>query len=79
MIIELGGNQILKSAYQKEEEYWKQRSRTLWLSLRDKNSGYFHAITRERKNVNKFSIIEDKGGQPVYEEEKIIQVINEYF
>lgn len=55
-------NQILKLAYQKEEEYWKQRSRALWLSLGDKNSSYFHAITRVRKNVNKLSIIEDKEG-----------------
>ncbi|CAA7047148.1 unnamed protein product [Microthlaspi erraticum] len=35
-------NKNLKAAYQKEEAYWKQRSRTLWLSLRDKNSGSVH-------------------------------------
>lgn len=41
-------NSELKEAYQAEEEFWRQRSRQLWLTLGDKNSGYFHAITRGR-------------------------------
>lgn len=31
----------LKTVYQREELYWKQRSRVLWLSLGDKNSHFF--------------------------------------
>ncbi|CAA7040352.1 unnamed protein product [Microthlaspi erraticum] len=72
-------NQNLKAAYQKEEMYWRQRSRTLWLSLGDKNSGYFHAITRGRTAINKLAIIEDSNGVVVYEEDKIIKVISSYF
>ncbi|CAA7020450.1 unnamed protein product [Microthlaspi erraticum] len=76
-IVEINTN--LKTAYQKEEEYWRQRSRTLWLALGDKNSGYFHAITRGRRAVNKLAIIEDVNGVSMYEEDKIVQVINSYF
>lgn len=72
-------NQKLKDAYKAEEEYWKQRSRTLWLALGDKNSGYFHATTRGRRAVNKFSTIEDSEGQAVFEEPEIVEVITSYF
>ncbi|CAA7018492.1 unnamed protein product [Microthlaspi erraticum] len=76
-IVEITTN--LSRAYAKEEGYWRQRSRTHWLALGDKNSGYFHAITRGRRLVNKLAILEDAQGTAVYEEEKIVQVISTYF
>lgn len=72
-------NQELLKAYQKEEEFWKQRSRQLWLALGDKNTGYFHASTKGRRAVNNISVIESELGIPVYEEEKITAVISEYY
>ena len=69
----------LKSAYQAEEAYWRQRSRLLWLRLGDRNSGFFHATTKNRKRANSFSVIEDEEGNPVYREEQIAQVIVRYF
>jgi len=72
-------NTNLLLAYKVEEEFWKQRSRQLWLALGDKNSGYFHAITRGRTVINKFSVIEIQDGVPVYEEAGILKVIFEYF
>jgi len=72
-------NNTLLLAYKAEEAFWKQRSRQLWLALGDKNSGYFHAITRGRTVMNKFSVIEDSEGIPSFEEEGILKVITEYF
>lgn len=68
----------LKAAYKAEEAYWRQRSRLLWLRLGDRNSGFFHATTKNRKRANDFSIIEDADGKPVYKEEKIAKVIVQY-
>lgn len=64
-------NSDLQQAYQAEEEFWKQRSRQLWLALRDKNTGYFNVAIKERKVVNKFSVMEDEENNMVYEEEHI--------
>lgn len=72
-------NSNLQQAYRAEEEFWKQRSRQLWLALGDKNTGYFHAATKGRKAVNKFSVIEDEDNNMVYEEEKITEVITTFY
>ncbi|KAG7572582.1 Reverse transcriptase domain [Arabidopsis suecica] len=72
-------NNKLLLAYQAEEEFWKQRSRQLWLTLEDKNTGYFHAATKGRKAINNCSVIEDETGQAFHEEEQIAQVISDYF
>ena len=69
----------LNAAYQEEEEYWKQRSRLLWLKLGDRNTGFFHAITKTRNGRNAFSVIEREDGQMGYKEEEIVQVIGDYF
>lgn len=72
-------NSELKAAYKEEEDFWRQRSRHLWLTLGDKNTGYFHAITKGRKAINKFSVLEDEAGTTYYEEEHILQVISDYY
>ena len=72
-------NNTLLLAYKAKEVFWKQRSRQLWLALGDKNTKYFHAATRGRKAVNKFSVIENAVNKPVYEEEEILTVFIEYF
>ncbi|KAL0792033.1 hypothetical protein Bca101_008279 [Brassica carinata] len=45
----------LNAAYLAEEDFWRQRSRLLWLKLGDRNTGFFHAITKSRKRTNAFS------------------------
>lgn len=72
-------NQKLLGTYQKEEEFWKQRSRQLWLVLGDKNTGYFHAATKGRKAVNNILVIEDDSGKAVFEEKDIVKSIATYF
>jgi len=72
-------NNTLLLAYKAEEAFWKQRNRQLWLALGDKNTEYFHAATRGRKAINKFSVIENAESQPVYKESEILIVFTEYF
>ena len=69
----------LNAAYLAEEEYWRQRNRLLWLKLGDRNTGYFHAITKARKRANAFSVLEGEDGQMVHKEDEIVQVIDSYF
>lgn len=69
----------LNEAYIAEEAYWKQRSRLLWLSLGDRNTEYFHAITKGRKRANAFTVLEDSDGNIVYKEEDIGKSIVKYF
>lgn len=77
MIASINRNLLL--AYKAEEEFWKQRSRQLWLSLGDLNTGYFHASTKNRRVRNRLSVIEDANGVQYVEEEKIAEVISQYF
>lgn len=44
----------LNAAYLAEESYWKQISRLMWLSLGDRNMGFFHATAKNRKRINGF-------------------------
>ncbi|XP_022557398.2 uncharacterized protein LOC111205592 [Brassica napus] len=72
-------NLNLLKAYKAEEAFWKQKSRQLWLSLGDSNTGYFHAVTKMRRAKKKLAIIEDANGVPWHEEEQIAKVVSQYY
>lgn len=72
-------NAKLRLAYKEEEEFWRQRSRVMWLSSGDKNSGYFHAVAKGRRARNRMSAIEDSEGKAYFEEEQIAGQISQYF
>lgn len=63
----------MEDAYLEEEAFWRQRSRIQWLNWGggDKNSSFFHAVTRNRRACNKFSIIENEAGQALFDEHQI--------
>lgn len=68
-------NLKLLHLYKEEEEFWKQ----LWLALGDSNTGYFHAVAKNRTARNRLSVITDKTGVPVFDEEDISKVISNYY
>ncbi|XP_013739903.1 uncharacterized protein LOC106442805 [Brassica napus] len=72
-------NKKLMDAYRSEEAFWKQRSRLLWLTLGDKNTGFFHAVSKGRKARNRLTVMENAHGEAVYEEELIAVEIARYF
>ncbi|KAG2271460.1 hypothetical protein Bca52824_066015 [Brassica carinata] len=63
---------ILNMTYAEAEAFWRQRSRIQWLNGGDRNSSFFHAVTRGRRACNIFSIIEDEAGIAHYEEDQIM-------
>lgn len=72
-------NTRLLILYKAEENFWKQRSRQLWLFLGDSNTGYFHAVAKTRSAKNRMTVVKDKNGLPVYEEEHISDVISAFY
>lgn len=42
-----------------EEEYWRLKSRRLWLKARGRNSSFFHKQARARQCINSISEIKD--------------------
>ena len=39
----------LKKVRKSEEKYWFQRSKVNWINYSDKNTRYFHQVTRQRR------------------------------
>ena len=54
-----------------EEQFWKRKSRILWLLEGDLNTKFFNAITKKRRARNKITSLIDSEGNLVEEEEKI--------
>ena len=59
-----------------EEMFWRQKSRVLWLREGDRNSKYFHALTKQRRARN---MITDENGNMVEHEEGLVAIATSYF
>ncbi|XP_074299234.1 uncharacterized protein LOC141630292 [Silene latifolia] len=62
-----------------EEQYWRQRSRALWLRDGDKNTKFFHMRAGERKRKNFIAKLIDDEGVIRMGDEKVGVVANNYF
>jgi hypothetical protein len=50
-------------SFRREEEYWRLKSRSLWLKAGDRNTSYFHRQYRARLSRNHIAEIKTRDGQ----------------
>lgn len=69
----------LNSLLEKEEIYWRQRSRVSWISEGDKNTKYFHAQCNHRKKLNCVKGLRYNNGVWQTDRTKIAEIAMDYF
>lgn len=66
-------NLELLKAYKEEENFWRQRSRLMWLAAGDRNSGYFHVVCKGKRARNRITVLENAYGLALNEESLIFR------
>jgi hypothetical protein len=69
----------LTKVLHQEEVMWRQRSRIQWLSEGDKNTGFFHLRTSQRKKKNRISQLIKDDGTRVTEEMAMGDMENNFY
>lgn len=69
----------LNQAYLEEEIFWKQKSRVMWLRAGDRNTKYFHSVSRTRRTRCTLSAIQDDNGVIHRGHKNIAMVATNYF
>lgn len=64
---------------EKQEIYWKQRSKQFWLREGDQNTKFFHNYATGRKKRNQIKKLKDKNGVWKENKDELQQIITEYF
>ena len=59
--------------------FWKQKSRVFWLREGDRNTKFFHALTKQRRARNKITQLQDGNGNIVEDEEGLVAIATSYF
>ena len=69
----------LQKAYRDEEQYWEQKSRTKWHTCGDRNTQFYHALTKQRRIQNRIIGLYNEEGIWVNSESKVEEVAVKYF
>ncbi|XP_048605505.1 uncharacterized protein LOC125583020 [Brassica napus] len=69
----------LSHALKAEEMFWKQKSRVFWLREGDRNTKFFHALTKQRRARNKITQLLDENGNIIEDEEGLVAIATSYF
>ncbi|XP_071918831.1 uncharacterized protein [Coffea arabica] len=69
----------LSQAYKQEEIYWAQKARCRWLREGDKNTAFFHARVRTRKQRNRISCLQKEDGNWCETEKEIEEEICNFY
>ncbi|KAL5566188.1 hypothetical protein UlMin_029352 [Ulmus minor] len=70
---------VLYALRYKEERYWRQRSKDLWLKCGDSNSKFFHQKASARKSKNSITGLRDSNGDWCDSEQGMVEIIESYF
>ncbi|KAL5572899.1 hypothetical protein UlMin_022496 [Ulmus minor] len=70
---------VLYALRYKEERYWRQRSKDLWLKCGDSNSKFFHQKASARKSKNSISGLLDSNGDWCDSEHGMAEIVESYF
>lgn len=69
----------LKKEWDKEEIFWKQKSRVTWLNNGDKNTKFFHASVMQRRACNRISGIEVDNGNWTSDPQEVKAEFHRFF
>ena len=67
----------LEACLNKEETYWRQKSREVWLKEGDRNTKFFHNLVKIWRANNKIYEIQNVDGALIQDKEAInVKVVN---
>ncbi|OMO98855.1 Endonuclease/exonuclease/phosphatase [Corchorus olitorius] len=69
----------LEELMEQEQNFWWQKSRIQWIVKGEKNTKFFHAMTKRRRVRNSISRIKNNMGEIVQDHQNIKQTFHQYF
>ncbi|KAH7863457.1 hypothetical protein Vadar_017734 [Vaccinium darrowii] len=70
---------LLRLEWDKEEMFWRQKSRINWLRQGDRNTSFFHASVLQRRARNRITGIENSAGEWISGKAEIMSEFQQFF